>query len=107
MFYRYGNFLNETALTLGAARISKGQTLNTMPDKYKERIHVEILHRFKEINRVTVRDSRVSTLCHELSHLVIYKENDVYYGGMGTDDIIPKGIRKTNDNYTKHAVDLL
>lgn len=106
IFYRYGNFLNETALTLGAARISKGQTLNALPDKYKERIHIEILHRFKEINRVTGRNSRVSTLCHELSHLVIYKENGVYYGGMGTDDIIPKGIRKTNDNYTKHAVDL-
>lgn len=106
-FYRYGNFLNETALTLGAARISKGQTLNALPDKYKDRIHVEILHRFTEINKVTGLDSRVSTLCHELSHLVIYKENGVYYGGMGTDDIIPKGIKKTNDNYTKHAKNLL
>ncbi|EDW1644269.1 hypothetical protein EK69_004580 [Salmonella enterica subsp. enterica] len=103
IYYRYGNFLNETALKLGAARIGKGQTLNALPDKYKERIHIEILHRFKEINRLTGLDSRVSTLCHELSHLVIYKENGVYYGGMGTDDIIQKGVAETNANYAKHA----
>lgn len=102
-FDRYGSFINETALTLGAARVGKGQTLNALPSQYKERIHIEILHRFIEITRVTGRDSRVSTLCHELSHLVIYKENGIYYGGMGTDDILPKGVSRTNGNYTNYA----
>lgn len=102
-FYRYGNFLNETALNFGVARVSKGQTLNRLPDKYKENMRIEILHRFHEIKRITGCDSRVSTLCHELSHLVIYKENGIFYGGMGTDDIIQKGVGKTSDNYTKNA----
>ncbi|EAZ0462821.1 hypothetical protein OJ34_23655 [Salmonella enterica subsp. enterica] len=106
-FDRYGSFINETALTLGAARVRKGQTLNALPSQYKERIHIEILHRFREITRVTGRDSRVSTLCHELSHLIIFKENGVYYGGMGTDDIIPNGVPDTNENYTKHANSLV
>lgn len=106
-FYRYGSFINETALTSGAACVAKGQTLNALPSQYKERIHIEILHRFIEITRITGRDSRVSTLCHELSHLVIYKENGAYYGGMGTDDILPKGVSRTNGNYTKHADTLL
>ncbi|EDX3117379.1 hypothetical protein B6O77_004597 [Salmonella enterica subsp. enterica serovar Mississippi] len=106
-FDRYGSFINETALTLGAARVAKGQTLNALPSQYKERIRIEILHRFIEITRITGRDSRVSTLCHELSHLVIYKENGVYYGGMGTDDILPEGLSRTNSNYTKHADTLL
>lgn len=102
-FDLYGNFVNETKLKKGAARVANGQTLNTLPDKYCERIHIEILHRFCEMKRITGEDSRVSALCHELSHLVIYKENGDYYGGMGTDDLLPLGSNTRRKDYTDHA----
>lgn len=92
--YRYGNFLNETALNLGVARIAKGQTLNILPNKYKENIRIEILNKFNALPNLMGYNSQVSTLCHELSHLIIYKENDIFYGGMGTDDILPNGVKK-------------
>lgn len=57
--------------------------------------------------QVTGRDSRVATLCHELSHIP-KKFSDPSQGGMGTSDYDSKGIRQSpyqedKDSYKQHV----
>lgn len=105
-FYLYGNFLNETSLSVRAsARVAKGQTLNKTPDKYKDTLRIEILQNFQK-RKLTGVGSQVSTLCHELSHLIIYQDKGALYGGMGTDDF-PKGDFSESTHFLSYAAALL
>lgn len=105
-FYRYGNFVNETALEVKAsARVAKGQTLNKLPDEYKKILRIEILQNFKG-RKLTGEFSQVATLCHELSHLIVYRVGDKYHGGMGTDDL-PSGKFSPSTPFLAHARNLV
>ncbi|EDW1644215.1 hypothetical protein ACVUCS_004534 [Salmonella enterica subsp. enterica] len=97
-----GNFANLTvAGPKGAARIPPLQTThidlkhndyknnspeNTLRLEYQKRITVDILQRFIHQD-ITGEDSQASTLCHELSHLLLIWDGERYYGGLSSNDL--------------------
>lgn len=121
----YGNFLNYTHITPGSARIESTQTLGCTPKgddeeiekyygntkvmvrrkSYKDKLRIEIFHNF--LNKpLWGHDSKVSTLCHELSHLCRYGVDNESYGGMGTLDL-PTVDFDPDFNYEKFAAELV
>ncbi|HCD2802472.1 TPA: hypothetical protein ACWQLM_001071 [Escherichia coli] len=101
----YGNFINNTHIFPGSARVNNGITIGLSPDQYKETLRIEILQNFKK-KPFSGRESHVSTLCHELSHFCRYFIDGKHCGGMGTDDV-PTEEFDPNFRYTGYARDLV
>ncbi|EAN4681797.1 hypothetical protein EHN46_23225 [Salmonella enterica] len=101
----YGNFINNTHISPGSARVNSDLTIGLPPDKYKEKLRIEILQNFKK-KPFSGRESHVSSLCHELSHFCRYFINGEHCGGMGTDDV-PTEEFDPNFRYTGYARDLV
>ncbi|EKQ3620643.1 hypothetical protein P4513_004494 [Escherichia coli] len=118
----YGNFKNYTNLVNGSARIPAAQTTHIdlnrpqyqsseyknkskaelLKLEYRERISIDILQNFTCKNP-TGENSRVSTLCHELSHLFIIWDGEQYYGGLSSNDLGKKReIANAKELKSKH-----
>lgn len=71
------------------------------PVFYNSTLRINICQNFV-CKPLTGKNSRVSTLCHELSHF--YRNGaQGEYGGMGTDDMPTKGGFNNNKSYVKNA----
>lgn len=122
----YGNFINNTHIKDGSARVNEDQTIGLTPegDKtqpieketskgkvtiyhngYNEQLRIEILQRFKK-KPIWGHNSRISTLCHELSHFSRYCVDGKHYGGMGTKDS-PTETYDPNFDYEGYADSLV
>ncbi|HCD7967554.1 TPA: hypothetical protein ACKFQ2_002545 [Citrobacter amalonaticus] len=101
----YGNFVNNTSITPGSARVNDDRTIGLEPELYKNELKVEILQNFTK-KKYSGSDSKVSTLCHELSHFCRYLINGEQRGGMGTKDS-PTKTFDSNYNYVAYAKSLV
>ncbi|WP_000796675.1 hypothetical protein [Escherichia sp. TW15838] len=103
--YKYGNFVNRTYTSEYSAFVERNATFKYYPEEYKTSLEIHIGYGFKEKD-VMGEDSRVSTLCHEVSHFyrvehINASEEDREkskgpWGGVGTDDL-------PNDKDYKHV----
>ena len=108
--YKYGNFVNRTFTSEYSAFVQRDATCIYPPDEYKEQLEINIGYNFY-LKKTMGPDSKVSTLCHEISHFYrveskdeihVSEENEKEYrgkwGGVGTDDL-------PNDGDYKHTTD--
>lgn len=102
----YGNFVNNTHISPGSARVEETQTIGLSPDNYAEKLRIEILHNFEAKKNLFGHNSRVSTLCHELSHFCRYYVDEKHCGAFGSKDSPTKEFNP-NYNYDGYASDLV
>ncbi|WP_373240549.1 hypothetical protein [Kluyvera ascorbata] len=108
--FKYGNFVNRTFTSEYSAFVKRDATCICPPDKYKEQLEINIGYNFCS-KKMMGPDSKVSTLCHEISHFYrVESKNEMpvsennekksrgTWGGVGTDDL-------PNDGDYKHTED--
>lgn len=101
----YGNFVNSTHISPGSARVNEQQTIGISPSEYKDKLRIEILQNFKR-KKPFGHDSRVSTICHELSHFCRYYVDSMHCGGLRTYDL-PTIDFVPDYNYDLYATNLV
>lgn len=92
------NFINITDSGDYFAKVEETQTIALPVARYKSDLKISIGHKFVGAPMFGA-DSKICTLCHEMSHLIRYKGSSDS-GGMGTQDLY--GKNKPRDN----AVDM-
>ncbi|HDS8835162.1 hypothetical protein [Escherichia coli] len=83
--WKCGNFVNSTDNDAYTANVTPDHIIGVSPDKYVDVVTIRIGQRFV-CKPMTGKDSKVSSLCHELTHLVRYGPNGMY-GGMQSEDM--------------------
>ena len=63
----YGNFINNTHIFPGSARVNNGITIGLSPDQYKETLRIEILQNFKKSLFLVVN---LMCLLYAMSYLI-------------------------------------
>ncbi len=109
--YKYGNFVNRTYTSQYSAHVERTETWHCTPDQYKNKLEIHIGYNFCK-KKLMGPDSKVSTLCHEVSHFHrVERKNAVWtsaqdkinsrgpWGGVGTDDLPNNGDHKDDNTY--------
>ncbi|WP_330985826.1 MULTISPECIES: hypothetical protein [Enterobacterales] len=112
--YKYGNFVNRTYTNEYSAFVERTATWHCTPEQYREKLEINIGYNFCK-KKLMGPDSKVSTLCHEVSHFHrVERKNEIWnseqekansrgpWGGVGTDDLPNDGDHKNDDKYIQH-----
>ncbi|EPT5087405.1 peptidase [Salmonella enterica subsp. enterica] len=101
---RTGNYVNFTDNDSYTANVPPSQIDGVRPGGYGRVVAVVIGKKFIDM-KLNGKNSKVSTLCHELSHYIRYG-NSFELGGMWTEDMPVDRELDTSDKYSDYADEL-